>query len=586
MKRYAAVVIVLLLLPGLAFPASARRTQEGDIGLFVALLTEAVRERRSEVDLSGMGFSAGLSAQAQKRLSEDPELFYFKDFAVRSGGNGGKFKVELHYHEDITPADLEKFEAAVARALDRVLPGMSDLQKALVLHDYLVGHVEYDYENYIRHAIPYASRTAYGALAFGRAVCNGYAQGYRLLLGRCGIESEYLYSAEMDHGWTMVRLGENWYHVDPTWDDPVRSISGTVRHSYFLLSDAAISDEEHEHYGWTSEHACSDPAYDTDAFWLGQNFAVPFTSVNTCWTLRETGDHTAQTIDLVRVDLTAGTSGAVASVRDYWPAWNRQGWYWNDAFSGLVCWDDRLFFNDSLRVYAYDPSDAALETVYTYSGGDGYLFGIYDADGKICCVVRQHPNEGEETLLDLSIPRKRTSGPFTDVPQTSYSYQAVLWASEQDIASGTGDGKFSPEAACTRAQVAAFLWRAMGMPAPKTAENPFADVPEDAWYRDAVLWAVEQGITNGTGADVATGKPCFSPDTDCSYAHILTFLWRCLNGSGGSAIGLWYADAMDWAVDAGLLRDTVLSADARRVMENCPRGDAVVFLWRAVADPG
>ncbi len=584
MKRCAAILIALLLLLGLSIPASAGQTQEGEIDLFVALLTEAIRERKPEVDLSGMGFSSKLAATAQKRLCDDPELFYFKDFTIRSSGEGRQLRIEIHYYEDIMQTELEEFESAVARALDCVLPGMDALQTALVLHDYLVEYVEYDYENYIKHTIPHASRTAYGALALGRAVCNGYAQAYRLLLGRCGIEAVYLYSEEMDHGWTMVHLGENWYHVDPTWDDPVSSISGTVRHSYFLLSDAAISDEEHKHYGWTADHACSDPTYDTDAFWHGQNFAIPFTSASTCWVLQERGDYTAQTIDLVCLDQAAGASEAVASVQSFWPAWDKPGWYWNDAFSGLVYWDGRLFFNDSLHVYGYDPAAGTLETVYTYAGGDGYLYGLSSADDTIRCIVRQHPNEGEEILLDLPIPRKQPTGPFADVSQTSYYYNAVLWATERNVTSGTGEGKFSPEAACSRGQAATFLWRVMGRPAPKSDENPFADVPEDAYYRDAVLWAVEQGITNGTGTDQATGKPCFSPDADCSYAHILTFLWRCLTGSGMSSNGLWYTDAMNWAMERGLLQDTVLAADAQRVMEYCPRGDAVTFLWRALSD--
>lgn len=406
MRRCAAVLLALLLLSGLAVPASAALTHEEEIDLFCVLLTDAVRAHRSEAELSGMGFSPNLAAEAQERLRDDPELFCVKGFTARTGGQGGRFGVRIRYDEDFSPAELEAFDSAVARALDCVLPGMDDLAKVLVLHDYLVGHVEYDYENYIRHTIPDVSRTAYGALALGRAVCNGYAQGYRLLLGRSGIESRYLYSEEMDHGWTIVRLGKNWYHVDPTWDDPVFSISGTVRHAYFLLSDAAISDEAHRHSGWSTDLTCGDTAFDADAFWIGQDSAIPFTSADTCWLLRETGDYTAQTISLVCRDLAAGTSTVVASAKDYWPAWDKPGWYWNDAFSGLVYRDGRLFFNDSLHVYAYDPAEGRSETVFTYDGGDGYLYGLSSAGDTIRCVVRQHPNEGEETLLELPVPGK------------------------------------------------------------------------------------------------------------------------------------------------------------------------------------
>ena len=112
--------------------------------------------------------------------------------------------------------------------------------------------------------------------------------------------------------------------------------------------------------------------------------------------------------------------------------------------------------------------------------------------------------------------------PFTDVPETVYYYKAILWAVEQGITTGTSATTFSPEATCTRGQVATFLWRACGKPAPKGSENPFADVPETVYYYQPILWAVENGITNGTGG----GK--FSPEDSCTRGQIVTFLYRAL----------------------------------------------------------
>jgi len=113
-----------------------------------------------------------------------------------------------------------------------------------------------------------------------------------------------------------------------------------------------------------------------------------------------------------------------------------------------------------------------------------------------------------------------TQNPFTDVKPSDYFYKAVLWAVENNITSGTGNGKFSPNMACSRAQVATFLWRANGEPEPLRAENPFTDVKASAYYYKAVLWAVENGVTSGTG----NGK--FSPDMACSRGQIVTFLYR------------------------------------------------------------
>ena len=116
-------------------------------------------------------------------------------------------------------------------------------------------------------------------------------------------------------------------------------------------------------------------------------------------------------------------------------------------------------------------------------------------------------------------PETRTM-PFTDVPVGSYYYDAVLWAVENGITKGTSDTTFSPNMTCTRAQIVAFLWRSEKSPAAGTA-NPFADVKSTAYYADAVLWAVKEDITRGTTSTA------FSPNTDCTRAQIVTFLWRC-----------------------------------------------------------
>ena len=110
---------------------------------------------------------------------------------------------------------------------------------------------------------------------------------------------------------------------------------------------------------------------------------------------------------------------------------------------------------------------------------------------------------------------------FTDVAADAYYYDAVLWAVENGITKGTGDTTFSPNATCSRAQIVAFLWRSENMPAAGTV-NSFTDVAADAYYADAVNWAVESGITSGTT------DTTFSPNSDCTRAQIVTFLYRCL----------------------------------------------------------
>ena len=112
------------------------------------------------------------------------------------------------------------------------------------------------------------------------------------------------------------------------------------------------------------------------------------------------------------------------------------------------------------------------------------------------------------------------NNPFTDVSSDAYYFNAVLWAVDNGITNGTSATTFSPDASCTRAQMATFLWRNAGSPAPTGSTNPFADVPAEAYYATAVQWAYEQEITGGTSATT------FSPDADCTRAQMVTFLYR------------------------------------------------------------
>ena len=170
--------------------------------------------------------------------------------------------------------------------------------------------------------------------------------------------------------------------------------------------------------------------------------------------------------------------------------------------------------------------------------------------------------------------------PFTDVAVTDYYYDAVLWAAENGITGGVDDTHFAPNAPCTRAQIVTFLWRAAGSPAPKSSDMPFEDVAAGSYYHDAVLWAVEQGITVGTSATT------FSPDDTCTRAHIVTFLWRAQQSpAAGSAnpfldvaSDAYYTDAVLWAVKEGITKgtsNTTFSPDA-----DCTRAEIVTFLWR------
>lgn len=172
--------------------------------------------------------------------------------------------------------------------------------------------------------------------------------------------------------------------------------------------------------------------------------------------------------------------------------------------------------------------------------------------------------------------------PFTDVGSEAYYYDAVLWAVQNSVTSGTSATTFSPNDPCTRGQIVTFLWRAAGSPKPSSTNGPFTDVKAGAYYYDAVLWAVENGITSGTSATT------FSPDAACTRGQTVTFLWRAAGSPKAASsshpfadvkAGAYYYDAVLWAVEKGITSGT--SATTFAPDSTVTRGQTVTFLYRS-----
>ena len=186
---------------------------------------------------------------------------------------------------------------------------------------------------------------------------------------------------------------------------------------------------------------------------------------------------------------------------------------------------------------------------------------------------------GKVTVSATFAPEKTAADYFADVPANSYYADAVLWAAKNGITGGIGNGLFGPNQPCTRAQIVTFLWRAAGSSEPKSMSS-FSDVSADSYYAKAVAWAVENGITTGTG----DGK--FSPDATCTRAQSVTFLFRAIGKLVDSKAEFsdvltdsYYANAVAWAVENGVtngIGDGLFGPD-----NSCTRAQIVTFLFRA-----
>ena len=212
----------------------------------------------------------------------------------------------------------------------------------------------------------------------------------------------------------------------------------------------------------------------------------------------------------------------------------------------------------------------------------GYTFAGWFSDKALTKAVTSVKLTANTTVYAKWTQNGGTAqNPFVDVKEGAYYYDAVLWAVEQKITSGTSATTFSPDASCTRAQMVTFLWRAAGSPKVENGKNPFTDVQADAYYYDAVLWAVEKGVTSGTSATT------FSPDATVTRGQTVTFLYR--NAGSPEVSGTmpftdveadaYYAKAVQWAVQQKITTGT--SETTFSPMSDCTRGQIVTFLYRA-----
>ena len=229
---------------------------------------------------------------------------------------------------------------------------------------------------------------------------------------------------------------------------------------------------------------------------------------------------------------------------------------------------------DTVTITVKPDGGCVLETIMVIDKNGNELKLTDQGNGKYTFVMPSGKVVVKATFMEENSPLHF----FYDVPNNAYYYEAVKWAVENAITTGVGNNLFAPGQPCTRAQIVTFLWRTAGSPEPKTMRS-FSDVPANSYYAKAVAWAVENGITTGTG----DGK--FSPNATCTRAQSVTFLYRAMGttpvemkGFTDVAKGSYYADAVAWAVENGVtngIGNGLFSPDG-----GCTRAQIVTFLYR------
>ncbi len=271
-----------------------------------------------------------------------------------------------------------------------------------------------------------------------------------------------------------------------------------------------------------------------------------------------------------------------------------------DGHLGTLC-SMPMALRGTACTISFDPGGGAGESAAVdYAAGETFTFPVCPFDPPAGRVFDGWQTDRDDAVYapgrtvtvcgDMTVTarwRELAEVPFADVVPGMYCHNPVLWAVNRYpvVTNGTDAARFSPDAVCTRGQVVTFLWRTAGEPEPGTTVCPFTDVDAGDYCRDAVLWAAERGVTNGTGPTT------FSPESGCTRAQAVTFLWRARGRPypGGEDCPFtdveksWYRDAVLWAAENGVTDG--VSATAFGPDAVCTRGQIVTFLYRDTERP-
>ncbi len=396
-------------------------------------LKRGFAEFNTVIDIEEYGFTDKEFAKLNSIINDvitDPELFYLNVKGMRCGayedmaGTVHLSTVKVEYQntkEEVEPL-IEQFNSKVSKIISSTVnDGMTDLEKALKLHDYIVLNTKYDLEGTMEDYN--GGISAYDIIIMGNGVCQGYAQAYNYLLEKVGIESIMVTSQEMVHAWNLVNIDDQWYHVDATWDDPVPDAVGRVNHTYFMLSDEAISStndvRKKAHYSWDSKGLkATDTKYDEE-FWQSVSTEI-FMYDGSWYFISESGDYSTYSAASESVSANVSLEG------EKWYVWESTNEFWTGKYTSLIISGGTVYFNTPTMIYSMNLDGSckeAMQYVNPYIT-NGYVYGLVLKDDILYAVIKQAPTDDgwlyEVMKLQLD----------------SYSYVETLLKSIEDMEEG------------------------------------------------------------------------------------------------------------------------------------------------------
>lgn len=393
--------------PEVRYPAAKTRAYSVDRSAqtLEEYIVAALENFESEIDVYDYKIPESEASSSYFQIvNSHPELFYVGNrvgLSFRSSGGNtvvAKYRPTYNGTSEEIVQQKKALEIAADQAVAQVESSMSDLEKALVVHDYLVQNCEYDYERYSANpdSVPEVSHTAYGGLVEKMAVCDGYGKAYAYIMkDKLGISCELVTSNAMNHAWNLIQIGGEWYHVDATWDDPTWDSIGRVVHKYFLLSDAEISDTEHRHSGWVTTRTANSTLYDSE-YWSEINSAFCYSQGN--WYYSQCQTDILETSLLKRSELLSGT---IEKLYTETATWNN----YINCFMYLTKANGAIYFNTPTAIKRLDANGAVTEVYKPTIPSGQVIFGFTVRGEQLCYALQDTPNlTSKQQILTYTLP--------------------------------------------------------------------------------------------------------------------------------------------------------------------------------------
>ncbi len=373
--------------PKKIYPAANAGMARGAQVTLEEYVVSALEEFQNTIDISAYQIPKEEAGNVFFQILNDHPSLFFVNGRIgwsSSGSTGMAVAYEVEYTDTIENIRVQKadFDRAINQALTWTEPAMTDLEKALAVHDYLVLNCEYDYERLNSNTVPDVSHSAYGALIENIAVCDGYAKAYASILEKLGISSKIVASDSMNHAWNLVSVDENWYHVDATWDDPAWDSIGRAGHNYFMLSDTAISDANHKHSGWVKDYTADSSVYD-NAFWSDITSAFCYQQGNWYYASYKAGS----TALMKKPELLGTEEQEICTENGTWNNYGMSGMYLD-----LEPAKEEIYFNTRTDIRKIN-ADGRIAAVYQPELPAGQLiFGFTVRGSRLCYALQESPN--------------------------------------------------------------------------------------------------------------------------------------------------------------------------------------------------